>query len=117
MHALVVTLLFTTAAVRTVADDTTSFEVAGFARNRCIGAGAAGAAAGALGLVVGGGLALGIAEIVKAADPANTSASQQFASVAVPLAALAGGFFGLAAGMIGAWELGEELAERPPVTR
>lgn len=86
-------------------------------RDRCLGSGAAGAGVGALGLVVGGGLALGVAEIIKAADPANTSASKQFGNFAIPLGAIAGGMAGLALGTIGAWELGEDLAGKPSVTR
>ena len=90
---------------------------AAFTRDRCLGAGAAGAALGALGLVIGGGAALGIAEIIKLSDRANTSASKQFGNFAIPSGAIAGGIAGLATGMIGAWELGEGLAAQPPVTR
>lgn len=86
-------------------------------RDRCLGAGAAGAGLGALGVVVGGGIALGISEIIKVSDPANTSASKQFGNFAIPLGAIAGGVAGLALGTIGAWELGEELAGKPSVTR
>ena len=139
MHALVVTLLLTgpitsmrpdalhavdaerSAAVERPAADGFAFgdetEDAGITRDRCLGSGAAGAALGALGVVVGGGLALGISEIIRVSDPANTSTSKQFGNFAIPLGAIAGGVAGLAIGTIGAWELGEELAGKPSVTR
>lgn len=138
MHALVVTLLLASpvtsmrpAVVHAAAgaagprDERFMFDDGGAAspeeaartRDRCLGAGAGGAALGALGLVIGGGAAFGISEIIKVSDPANTSASKQFGTFAIPLGTIAGGVAGLATGMIGAWELGEELAGKPPVTR
>ena len=126
MRAFVVTLLALTPLVGAPARaaDRLPLDDSGMApdelrvtRDRCLGAGAAGAVGGALGLVVGGGIALGVAEIIKVSDPANTSASRQFGAFAIPLGAIAGGVAGLAIGTIGAWELGEDLAGKPPVTR
>jgi hypothetical protein len=86
-------------------------------RDRCIGAGAAGAAGAALGLVIGGGIAYGISEIVRISDPANTQASKNFAGLGVPFGAIAGGMAGLAAGTIGAWELTDDAPDKPGVFR
>jgi hypothetical protein len=104
------------AADRLPLEDFDSKEAA-VTRDRCLGSGAAGAALGALGLAIGGGVALGISEIIKVSDPANTSASKQFGNFAIPLGAIGGGLAGLALGTIGAWELGEDLAGKPSVTR
>jgi len=86
-------------------------------RDRCIGAGAAGAIGVALGFAVGGGVAFGIGELVKAADPANTSAGRNFDAFAIPLGALAGAVAGAAVGTIGAYDLGGQLAGKPSVMR
>lgn len=119
MHALVVTLLLaaplTGAPMRGLLEDSSAEGRA--TRDRCIGAGAAGAAGMALGAVVGGGIALGLTEIVRVSDPNNTSASKNFGAFAIPAGVIAGGVAGLAAGTIGAWELGAELAGKAPVTR
>lgn len=124
MRPVVVTLLLfaslgsvtASAADRLPLDEINSKD-AQVTRDRCLGSGAAGAGLGALGMVVGGGIALGISEIIRVADPANTSASKQFGNFAIPLGAIAGGVAGLALGTIGAWELGEDLAGKPAVTR
>lgn len=86
-------------------------------RDRCLGAGAAGAVGVALGAVVGGGVAYLIGEGVKAADASNTTASKAFDSFAVPLGAIAGGVVGAAVGTIGAYDLSKELASKPSVMR
>lgn len=118
MHALVVTLLLTAPTAPLYGNPSREPRAEGPTDNeRCIGAGASGAVGALLGMAVGGALALGAGEIVKAADPANTTASKRFNDVAVPALAVAGAMAGLAAGTIGAWELTGELAGRPPVTR
>lgn len=119
MNALVVTLLiggapFTPSLGLDPSDDPAAARVE---RDRCLGAGAAGAAGAALGLVVGGGLAFLAGEGVRAADPANTAASKNFDAVAVPLGALAGGMAGLAAATIAAYDYGADLAGKPSVMR
>ena len=86
-------------------------------RDRCFGAGAAGAVGAAVGLVVGGGLAVLGVEAMKLANPADTSTPKSVGAFAIPFGAIAGGVAGLAAGTIGAWELTEELAEQPDVMR
>src|SRR4051812_2170957 len=97
MTVLVVTLLLATADGSLQGDDRQAARVE---RDRCLGAGAAGAVGVALGLVVGGGVAFGVGELVKAADPNNTSASKGFDAFAIPFGALAGGVAGAAIGTI-----------------
>lgn len=86
-------------------------------RDRCLGAGAAGAAGSVLGIALGGGLALVSGEIMKAAAPALSATNKRFTDVAVPAFAVAGGVAGLAAGTLGAWELADELSGKASVTR
>lgn len=119
MHALVVTLLLATPVSPLYGNPSREpiYREPTFQHERCVGAGAAGAVGAVLGLAVGSALALGAGEIVKASNPASTSASKLFNQVAVPAFAVTGAIAGLAAGTLGAWELTEELADQPPVTR
>ncbi len=120
MHALVVTLLLSGPAVDGLLDTGAARDdpkAARVERDRCLGAGAAGAVGVAIGVVVGGGIAFGLGEAVKAADPANTSAGKGFEAFAVPAGALAGAVAGAAVGTIGAYDLGGALAHEPSVMR
>lgn len=85
--------------------------------DRCLGAGAAGGIGAFLGLAVGGGLALGATEIVKASDPNNATIGKRFSEVALPVMMGVGGLTGLAAGTLGGWELTEDLVGKGSVTR
>ena len=122
MTALVVTFLLLAPGADGLLDDgprpsADDRQAARVERDRCLGAGAAGAVGVALGFVVGGGLAYGVGEIVKSSDRANTSASKAFDQFAVPVGALGGALAGAAVGTIGAYDLTGELAHKPSVMR
>jgi hypothetical protein len=124
MHALVVTLLLLSPSLAgsdgLLDDDNGNNDqqhAARIERDRCLGAGAAGAVGVALGLVVGGAIGYGLGAAVQAADVGNTTISKNVDSFAIPGGALAGAVIGAAVGTIGAYDLTGDLADKPSVMR
>ena len=132
MHALVVTLMLAVPGSDGLLDDgpddpppvrraerqtPEEREAARSERERCLGAGAAGAIGAVVGLAIGAGIGFGLGAIVQAADTNNTSASKSFDAFAIPAGAAAGAVAGLAAGTIGAYDLTGSLAGKPSVMR
>ena len=124
MTALVVTLLLATPAggidhdgLALPGDVKDDPQAARIDRDRCLGAGAAGAVGVAVGAIIGGAVAYGLGAIAQASDVQDTTLSKQFDGFAIPLGAMAGAVAGAAAGTIGAWQLTADLAGKPPVTR
>lgn len=118
MTALVVTLLLATtdglALPGDVKDDPQAQRID---RDRCLGAGAAGAVGVAVGAIIGGALGYGVGAAAQAADTQDTALSKQLDAFAIPLGAMAGAVAGAAVGTIGGWELTSGLAGKPSVMR